>query len=384
MYFDQLIHLPSGISQLRQMAATDRLPHANLLLAPPGTGGLPAALAVANLLLCEDRQGPGGDSCCGRCRACRKTAGVVHPDLHFTFPTVGSKMTSDPFLPQWRESLKESPYQEANDWLQRIGAENKQGNITRESCATILRKLNLKIFEGRYKIMLIWLPEYLGNEGNRLLKMIEEPPERTIFLLVAERLDLILTTVLSRCQLTKLGPPTDAEISRALVSRGIEGARPEVLETAARLAGGNYNLAISLAETETESHGPRLLDWMRACFQGSPAKLIAWTDDFAKLGRETQKHFIRYCLHYWREFLLLSVTGNENNGVRLPPAELRSATKMLPLIDHDQLAGIINLLSACAEHIERNANPKILFLDAGIRIHQLLRHREPESRAARA
>ncbi|MCP9236638.1 hypothetical protein [Lewinella sp. JB7] len=384
MYFDQLIHQPPGLHQLRRMASADRLPHANLLLAPPGTGGLPAALALANLLLCEDRQGTDRDNTCGRCRACRKTAGAVHPDLHFTFPTVGSKMTSDPFLPQWRTALRESPYLEANDWLQRIGAENKQGNITRESCANMLRKLHLKIFEGRYKVMLIWLPEYLGSEGNRLLKMIEEPPERTIFFLVAERPDLILTTILSRCQLTKLAPPTDAEISLALARHEGVTAPADLRETAARLAGGNYNLALSLAESETESHGARLLDWMRACFQGSPARLVAWTEDFAKLGRETQKHFIRYSLHYWREFLLLSVTGNDNPGVRLLPEELRSATKMLPLVDHDQLAGIIQLLSECAEHIERNANPKILFLDAGIRIHQLLRHRAPASRVARA
>ncbi|NJB86204.1 DNA polymerase-3 subunit delta' [Lewinella marina] len=378
MTFDQLIHQPPGLGQLRQMAATDRLPHANLLLAPPGGGGLPAALAVANLLLCENRQGPEGDTSCGQCRACRKTAGAIHPDLHFVFPTVGSKVTSDPFLPQWREALSENPYQEANDWLQRIGAENKQGNINRESCAAILRKLNLKIFEGRYKVMLIWLPEYLGSEGNRLLKMIEEPPERTIFLLVAERIDLILTTILSRCQLTKLLPPTNEEIAAALGTRGVPGTRAVA---AARLAAGNYNVARSLAESDADSHGPRLINWMRACFQGSPARLLEWTEEFAGLGRESQKHFLRYCLHFWREFLLLSVTGNANQVVRLPEDELESATKLLPYVDHDQLAAITRLLSECAEHIERNANPKILFLDAGIQIHQLLRQPRPAAAA---
>ena len=380
MRFEELIHQPPGLRQLRQMAAADRLPHANMLLAPPGAGGLPAALAVATLLLCENRQGTEADTPCGTCRACRKTAGCVHPDLHFAFPTVGSKVTSDQFLPQWREAVRDNPYMEANDWLQRIGAENKQGNINRDNCAAILRKLHLKIFEGRYKIMLIWLPEYLGNEGNRLLKMIEEPPENTIFLLVAERLELILTTILSRCQLSKLLPPTAEEIALGLRAGGL----PELRATAAaRLADGNYNVARSLADSEADEHGPRLLDWMRACFQGSPARLVAWTDDFAKLGRETQKHFLRYCLHFWREFLLLSVTGNASNGVRLPDAELESARKMLPLVDADQLATITEILSECAEHVERNANPRILFLDAGIRIHQTLRHRAP-ARAARA
>jgi len=217
---------------------------------------LPAALSIATLLLCEDRQGEAGDTACGRCRACRKTAGYVHPDLHFAFPTVGTRMTSDAFLPQWRTALKESPYLEANDWLQRIGAENKQGNITREECGNILKKLSLKIFEGRYKIMVIWLPEYLGNEGNRLLKVIEEPPERTIFLLVTERIELILNTILSRCQLTKLAPAAAPEMSAALEARGIAADRAAA---AARLADGNYNLATALADNEAISHGPRFL-----------------------------------------------------------------------------------------------------------------------------
>lgn len=379
MRFTQLIHRPQGLGQLRQMAAEDRLPHANLLLSPPGGGGLASALAVATLLLCENRQGESGDTACGTCRACRKTEKYVHPDLHFAFPTIGSKTNSDPFLPPWREALLEAPYLEANDWLQRIGAENKQGNITRDACANIVRKLNLKIFEGRYKIMLIWLPEYLGNEGNRLLKMIEEPPERTIFLLVTERLELILNTIQSRCQLTKLSPPNVEEMAAGLVAKGTPA---DQAAAAARLADGNYNLATSLVENEAVDHGPRFLTWMRACFQGSAAALTTWTDEFAKLGRENQKHFLRYALHFWREFLLLSVTDNAGGNVRLPENELKSARKLLPLVNHDQLAEITTIISECTEHVERNANPKILFLDAGIRIHQTLRQPQPKAQSA--
>ena len=370
MRFHQLIHQPTGLHQLRRSAAEDRLPHANLLLAPAGGGGLPAALSLASLLLCEDRQGDAADTPCERCRACRKTGKFIHPDLHFAFPTVGSKTNSDPFLPQWRQALAEAPYLEATDWLQRIGAENKQGNITRDACANIIRKLNLKIFEGRFKVMLIWLPEYLGNEGNRLLKMIEEPPANTVFLLVAERLELILNTIRSRCRITKLGPPNAAEISAALTASGIPAAPATA---AARLADGNYNLARALAEDEAVNHGPRFLAWMRACFQGSAAALTAWTDDFAKQGRENQKHFLRYALHFWREFLVLSVSDGQALNVRLPDDELASARKLLPLVDHDQLAEITHIISECTDHVERNANPKILFLDAGIRIHQTLR-----------
>lgn len=376
MQFTQLIHQPTGLRELRRMAADDRLPHASLLRCPAGGGGLPAALSVATLLLCEDRQGPTKENACGKCKACRKSTGFVHPDLHFAFPTIGSKMTSDAFLPQWRDALRETPYMEANDWLQRIGAENKQGNITREECGNILRKLSLKIFEGNYKIMLIWLPEYLGSEGNRLLKMIEEPPERTIFLLVTERLELLLNTILSRCQLTKLAPASPPQMSAALQARGVPADRAAA---AARLADGNFNLANNLAAGEAISHGPRFLTWMRACFKGSAADLTAWTEEFAKIGRENQKHFLRYALHFWREFLLLSVTGNADGNVRLPEAELSSARKLLPLVNPDQLADITTILSECAEHVGRNANPKILFLDAGLRIHQTLRQPRPQS-----
>ena len=372
MRFDQLIHQPPGLQQLRQLAAADRLPHANLLLAPPGAGGLPAALSVIDLLLCEDRQGPNGDTGCGKCRACRKTHGYIHPDLHFTFPTVGSKMTSDPFLPQWRAALKENAYLETNDWLALIGAENKQGNITRDACAAMIKKLSLKIFEGNYKVMLIWRPEYLGEEGNRLLKLIEEPPERTVFFLVAERAELILNTILSRCQLTKLTAPTAEDISTGLFTRD-RALSKEAIEDAARLADGNFNLALQLVQENTTTYGPLLLEWTRHCYAGSPTKLVKWVSNFAKLGRENQKHFLRYALHFWREFLLLSVSGDDTSGVRLPPNELTAARKLLPLVGLDQLTALTTILSECAEHVERNANPKILFLDASLRIHQILR-----------
>ncbi|PHI19793.1 hypothetical protein CEQ90_11245 [Lewinellaceae bacterium SD302] len=374
MQFKQLVHLPQGLRQLRQMAATDRLPHANLLLAAPGSGGLPAALALAGYLLCEDR---GEDDACGICRACRKSSKFVHPDFHFSFPTVGSKVTSDHFLPKWRQALTDTPYHEINDWLQRIGAENKQGNINKDECANIMRKLSLKTYESNYKVMLIWLPEFLGNEGNRLLKLIEEPPEGTVFILVAERAERILNTILSRCQLTKLEGPDQEAIEAALAVRGVDA---EAATAAARLAGTNVNLAIRLSSERDDTHGERFLNWMRACHQGKPTALVSWSEDFAKIGRENQKTFLHYALHFWREFLLLSAQDGREEGVRLLPNELNTAKKMLPLVNLDQLADLTTVLNECIEYVERNANPKILFLDAGIRIHQIFR-RHPRVKA---
>lgn len=367
MLFKQLVHQPTGLLQLRQMAAADRLPHANLLLAPAGTGGLAAALALSTYILCEQR---GATDACGQCRSCRKALQYAHPDWHFSFPTIGAKMISDHFLPQWRKALADNPYMEANDWLQQLDAENKQGNITKDECGAIMRKLNLKSFESPYKIMLIWLPEFLGNEGNRLLKMIEEPPEGTIFLLVAEKANLLLNTIISRCQLTKLMPPSSSEISSALVARGAE---EKAANSAARLADSNFNQALQLSKERDDSHEDLFVVWMRACHQGSAAKLVPWTNEFAKLGRENQKKFLHYCLHFWRELLLLSVQEGGIEGVRLLPSELSLAQKMRALVDLEQLEQISLVLNDCIEAIERNAHPKILLLDASLRLHYILR-----------
>ncbi len=375
MRFSQVIGHNSVQELLREMVDTDRFPHALLLLGAPGSGVLPMALATAAYLLCENRTGL--DSC-GQCKACLKTAKAVHPDLHFSFPTVGAKVTADQFLPPWREALAETPYMEVNDWLQRIGAENRQGNINKDECNQIIRKLSLKTFEGQYKVMLIWLPEYLGNEGNRLLKLIEEPPPRTVFLLAAEQAERILNTILSRCQLVKLGTLDDEAISTSLQHQGIDR---DQANTISFLANGNYNDALQMAQQREGDQADRFLEWMRCCYTGKPTELVAWTDGFAPLGREHQKHFLRYGLHFWREFLTLQLGGSQ--PARLRPPELATAQRMQSVIQFDQLEGIIELMEDCIRHIERNAHPKILFLDASIRMHQILKHSAVPDRRAR-
>ncbi|RME99505.1 MAG: hypothetical protein D6772_07635 [Bacteroidetes bacterium] len=210
MKFSELIGQEQPKAAFRQMMESDRLPHALLLLTAPGSGGLPLAWALAQYLLCA--QPVHGDSC-GHCSHCHKAAKLIHPDLHFSYPTVGTKVTADSFLAQWRSALLDNPYLEINDWLQQIGAENKQGNINKDECQRILRVLSLKSFESPRKIMIIWLAEYLGNEGNRLLKLIEEPPAGTTFILITENQDRILNTILSRCQLVRVHPLSDEEVA---------------------------------------------------------------------------------------------------------------------------------------------------------------------------
>ena len=366
MQFKNVIGQSTAKSILKRMADSDRIPHALMLLGMPGSGGLPLALAFAQYVLCENRT---DGEACGVCQSCIKTSKWVHPDLHFSYPTVGANVTSDHNLENWRQALSDNPYLDVNQWLQTIGAENKQGNINKEECNQIIRKLSLKIFEGRYKILLMWLPEYLGKEGNRLLKLIEEPPENTLLLLVSENQELILNTILSRCQLVKLPALTDEEVEQGLVElkkMTLEKARP-----IAQLAGGNFNEALKIAGQPENDNSSLFLEWMRKCYLGNGIEMVHWVEAFAKLGRENQKQFIQYGLHFMRQYMTLKMADADN--IRLLPKERTTAQNLVKVIGFDQIGRITELFDECAFAIERNANQKILFLDASIKLNKILR-----------
>ncbi|NRA49511.1 MAG: hypothetical protein HRU12_10300 [Phaeodactylibacter sp.] len=371
MRFSDIIGQSAVKNRLRRMADGGRMPHAQLLLGPEGSGKLALAMAYAQYVLCTDRKD--GDAC-GKCPSCIKAGKLVHPDLHFSYPTVGSKMTSEAFLPQWRSAIAENPYLNANEWLQHIGAENKQGNITKEECVSIIRKLSLKTFESTYKVLIMWLPEYLGKEGNRLLKLIEEPPERTLFILVAERQELILNTILSRCQIVNVRGLNDEDIQAGLAQKHVEQDQAARI---AYLANGNYNEALKLVHHSENDHAQLFLQWMRNGYQGNPVKMVEWSENFAGQGRENQKHFLQYALHFLREITLLVAAGPDTR-VRLQNQELESARKMASVMDIDQVEQLMQLFSDCAFGVERNANPKILFLDASIQMNYILKRKQPD------
>ena len=253
MTFKDVIGQTRGKTLLRQLAQSERVPHALLLLGQTGSGNLALALAFAQMLQCERNDAGNAlfaaeplEDACGVCSACRKAAQFAHPDIHYSFPAVGTNAVSTDFSKAWRSAMSENPYMDVNTWLQRLGADNKQGNINTAECNAILKKLSLKAFEGRYKILLMWRPEYLGKEGNRLLKLIEEPPDQTIFLLAAENPEQILNTVLSRCQLIKTDALSDEDIAERLSQkRNLDNTRALQL---AFMAHGDFNLALTLAD----------------------------------------------------------------------------------------------------------------------------------------
>jgi DNA polymerase-3 subunit delta' len=368
MKFENVIGQTNTKRILRGMVESGRMPHALLLLGASGAGALALALAYTQYVLCENKT-ESGDSC-GVCSACHKTAKFIHPDLHFSYPTVGAKATSVQYLKEWRKALHENVYMSGFDWLQKLDAENRQGNITRDECAEILNKLSLKVFEGNHKILLMWLPEYLGNEGNRLLKLLEEPPEDTLFILVAENQEQILTTILSRCQLVKVPNLSDEEVSQGLLLRGVFSQLDEA-QSIAHLSDGNLQEAMRLAQDAQDDNAAMFLDLMRRTWKGNGVELLSWVEKFAIIGREKQKLLFKYGLHFLREVLFLKMTGREN--LRLRQREKETALQMQKVLDLEKIEKLSTLFDDCTKHIERNANPKILFLDTTIQMHKILR-----------
>jgi DNA polymerase III subunit delta' len=374
MAFSKVIGQEAAKNTLRQMAGGERLPHALLLLGPQGCGKLALALALAQYILCRDKTAA---DACGQCPQCLKAEKLVHPDIHFSYPAVGPKAISDQFASQWRASVLANPYQDINQWLQSIGAENKQGNITRDECVHIVKKLSLKAFEGEHKILIMWLPEFLGKEGNRLLKIIEEPPDKTVFILVAEDQEQILNTIISRCQIVNVKALSDEEVAAGLSAQ--QNLAPEQALRIAFLANGNYNEALQLAAQQANDNAGLFVDWMRKCFKGHGVEMAKWAEAFAGQGRENQKYFLRYALHFLRELSVVKICGADR--ARLQAAELATAQKMAAQLELEQLEQLGKLFSDCAFAVERNANPKILFLDASIQMHKIMKGKSAEAYA---
>ncbi|MBK6947435.1 MAG: hypothetical protein IPH16_04540 [Haliscomenobacter sp.] len=366
MRFDAIIGQEEVKARLRQMVTEGRMPHATLLLGPPGSGSLALALATASYLLCTGNKEA---DVCGACAHCLKSQKLIHPDLHFSFPVTGANVVSDHHLPAWRLALLENPYLDVNSWLQRIGAENKQGNLNKDECLSIIHKISLKPFESEQRVLVLWMPEFLGKEGNRLLKLIEEPPAQTYFILVAENAELILPTLLSRCQLVKIPPLPDQDVVRGLAHRF-----PEVSDQApaiAYLANGNFNEALLIAQRKDNPEANAFLDWMRKAYQGNGQELVRWAEQAASWGRENQKHFLQFSLYFLRELLALKIGGGL--AVRLQQSELEAAQRLASLLEVEMMEQLSRLWSDNMLGVERNAHPKILFLDASIQMHHIMR-----------
>lgn len=383
------------------MVQQNRLSHALLFLGREGSGALPLAIAFAQFVVCEKvsnrfygnahttaaaslfgetspllTDAPLLSDACGVCSACTKAVALVHPDIHFSYPVIpkksGDKPLSTDYAPEWREFIRQTPYGNLYDWLQSIHAENRQGNITADECNEIIRKLSLKTFESRHKVLVMWMPEMLGKEGNKLLKLIEEPPPNTLFLLVAENESMILPTILSRCQLVKIPALSDEEIAQGLQTRA--GVAVEQSRQIAAISEGNYREALLQLHHAGDDWQHLVREWLNAILKNGPVSLVKWIEEVSKQGREKQKQFLRYFNHLLEQSVRIRIFGeNSEWASRLPVSEKDFILRINKMSNLEQQEAIAQELDKASYYIERNANAKILFHALSLKLFHILR-----------
>jgi len=384
MLFSTILGQKHIKKHLTQSADNNRIPHAQLFVGPEGSGTLPMAIAYAQYVLCQNNNGENT----GENEACNlKFNSFSHPDLHFAFPvTTNDKVKRHPvskhFLEEWRQLLNEQPYGNLFDWYNALGVDNKQGQIGVDEAQDIVKSLALKSYEGGYKIMLIWMAEKMNTAAaNKLLKLIEEPPKKTIFILIAEDEEQIINTIRSRCQTLHFPPLAEDDIKNGLIK---QYNIPETEATKlAHQANGNYNKACDLVFKDTEDilFETWFITWIRAAFKAKGNKnaindLISWSEEVAKTGRETQKQFLSFCIDFFRQALLLNYNAEELVFMKTQTKGF-SLDKFAPFVHNNNILEISNELQDAIYHIERNGNSKIILTDLSIKLTRLL-HKKSE------
>jgi len=399
MLFKDIIGQREVKQQLVEMVQHNRLSHALLFLGKEGGGTLPLALAFAQYVsLLPNKNQSQGDSLFGEPIEVKlpsnpeeadawmqkqpsffKAEQMVHPDIHFTYPVVtkrtGTPPISTDYAAEWREFVSQFPFGNIYDWLQFIGAENKQGNITAQECNDIIRKLNLKSFESGYKILVMWMPEYLGKEGNKLLKMIEEPPPDTLFILVAENEGEILSTILSRCQLVKIPALETGDIEQYLIFK--KACTIEQAKQIANASDGNYREALSLIQHADEDFHGLLREWLNASLKNQTIIQVKFIEEIARMGREKQKQFLKHFTHLIEQAVRLQIADHvlkERLQNSMSHGEHDFVSRLNKIMTLEQKEAIAEELDKATYYIERNANAKILFHALTIKIFHIVKN----------
>jgi len=380
MLFNEIIGLPHIKNHLTTTADRSRIPHAQLFTGQPGSGALPMAIAYAQYILCNNSGGENNNEEAATCNM--KFRNFSHPDLHFAFPVAtNDKIKKNPvsshFLEEWRTFLKSTPYGSLYDWYQSLGVEKKQAQISVHEAQDIVKSLSLKAYEGGFKVMIIWMAEKMNiAASNKLLKLIEEPPNKTVFILVAEDEENIIQTIRSRCQRLHFPPLSEADISKALIER--EDCSPAIARKIAHQANGDFTKAIHILKKNAgdEQFEAWFISWIRSAFKAKGNKatvleLVAWSEEIAALGRETQKSFLLYCMDFFRQSLMMNYKAK--NLVYLEPsAEKFKLENFAPFVHGNNIMEITEALENAIYHIERNGNAKIILTDLSIKLTRFL------------
>lgn len=378
MLFNQIIGQEHIKNHLQTSAKNGRIPHAQLFVGKEGSGTLPVAIAYAQFLLSHFSDNPTASEL--------KVAKLQHPDLHFAFPvttndSVKKHPVSNLFLNEWRDFVSNQPYGGLFNWLQSIGVENKQGMIGVDEALEVVKKLQLKSYEGGFKVMIIWMAEKMNiAASNKLLKLIEEPPAKTIFLLITENEDQIITTIKSRCQALHFPVLSEQDIANELLLRE-KCSESDALKIATQ-AEGNYNKAVHLLHQDANDliFEQWFIAWIRTAFKakGNAAviqELVMWSETIAKTGRETQKQFLDYCLQFFRQALLLNYKSPELVFLETQTPKF-NLQNFAPFVHSENILAIEKELNDALYHIERNGNPKIILLDLSMKLTRFLHKKE--------
>ncbi len=376
--FGDIIGQSKVIEQLKRCVDENTLAHALLLTGPRGNGKLPVAIALAHYLLCRDRQQ--GDAC-GMCPSCVKINKLIHSDLHFIFPvkkkkgsSADSTPISDDYIAEWREMLLKNPYFTYDDWLDKLDLENQQPMIYDRESGDILQKLSMSSREGGWRVVIIWLPEKMREVGsNKLLKIIEEPPQQTLFLLVSEEPGLIIPTILSRTQRVDIPRIMQHDIERALIER--HGLTQADAASVAAQSAGSWDIAEEMLSLSNDK--ALLLDLfaqlMRAAYARNIREMKRWSEQVASMGRERQKRLLAYCQRMIRENFIMNFKRNEM--VALSPEERSFSSRFSPFVNERNIFGIMEELSDAQRHIEQNVNAKMVFFDMALRMIVWIKNR---------
>lgn len=379
MLFSEILGQDYIKNHLTKSVLSGRIPHAQLFVGPEGCGTLAMAIAYAQFVLCNNN----GSENMGGSEACNlKFQNLSHPDLHFIYPTVTtedikSKPKSIDFIADWRQFVQENPYGSLFDWYQTLGVQNKQGEIRVEDAQEIVRSLSLKSFEGGYKVMIVWMADKMNiSASNKLLKLLEEPEDKTLFILIVEKEEDLIQTIRSRCQTIYFGALPEKEITAALLKRPEIEARQA--SKIAHQSQGNYNKALQLLQENSEDDvfEKWFVDWVRAAFRAKGKAsaildLVSWSEHISGVGRETQKKFLNYCISMFRQALLLNYQTTSLVYVE-PKIEQFKLENFAPFVNGNNIEAIFQELSDAIYHIERNGNAKIILTDLSIKLTRLI------------
>ncbi|MGL4630886.1 MAG: ATP-binding protein [Leadbetterella sp.] len=371
MLFEEVPGLHAIKSNLVRSVATNKVAHALLFDGKVGGAALPLALGFLSYLYCSEK---GPNDACGTCSNCTKISKLAHPDIHFIFPTVGGKkVSSDQLIKEWRELILQNPFASLSDWIEYLneqGKKIKQGNIPVEESRKIIQNLSIKSYEGGYKTVVIWVSESMGTSAaNALLKILEEPPQKTLFVLISYQYDANIRTILSRTQRIPVDELEHQDIEDYLVEKiKIDNSKAKSL---ALQCDGNIHSAIQLARSQVDDATEWFMAWMRMCYAFDLKKIIPYTDDFAKLNTDIQKNYLEYSQKQLRQIYLDTVGAN--SLIFSDEASLDFTNKFSRALKFENFEEIIDSLSTSHYLIERNGNPKIVFLDLSLSISRLIK-----------